>query len=73
MPATQFKAQCLAILAEVAASGETIVVTKHGKPLACVSPLEPPASLVGSVIFHVSDEELIAPIAVRWEAEEGRL
>ena len=73
IPAGRFKAQCLALLDDVAATGETIVVTKRGKPVAQVVPLEPPASLIGSVTYLVSDEELMAPIDVVWEAEAGRL
>lgn len=69
IPASRFKAQCLALLDEVAASGETIVITKRGKPVARVSPLEPPKSLIGSVTYLVSDEELIAPLWENWDPE----
>lgn len=34
--ASEFKAKCLKLLDEVAATGEPIVVTKHGKPVARV-------------------------------------
>jgi prevent-host-death family protein len=67
--ATQFKARCLALLDEVALTGETITVTKHGKPVARVGPAEPPPSLVGSVTYLVSDEELIAPLWEDWDPE----
>ena len=33
IPDAQFKAQCLAVMDQVAASGRPIVVTKHGKPV----------------------------------------
>lgn len=69
IPAGQFKARCLKLLDEVAETGETIVVTKRGKPVARVEPVEEPRSLVGSVTFLVSDEELIAPIDEVWNAE----
>lgn len=69
VPAGQFKTHCLSILDEVAESGETVVVTKRGKPVAQVTPLEPPESLVGSVTFLVSDEELIAPLWDDWDPE----
>jgi prevent-host-death family protein len=36
--ATQFKARCLRLLDEVAESGETLVITKHGRPVARVEP-----------------------------------
>ena len=69
IPATEFKARCLSILDDVAETGETVVVTKRGKPVAQVTPLEPPKSLVGSVTFLVSDEELIAPLWDDWDPE----
>lgn len=69
MSASRFKAECLAILDEVAATGTSIVVTKRGKPVARVTAVEPPPSLRGSVTYHVSDEELIAPLEDRWDAE----
>ncbi len=70
IPAARFKAQCLKLLDDVAETGETIVVTKRGKPVARLEPVEQPRSLVGSVTFLVSDEELIAPILEPWEVEE---
>ncbi|MEX1104116.1 MAG: type II toxin-antitoxin system Phd/YefM family antitoxin, partial [Dehalococcoidia bacterium] len=39
MPAGEFKAKCLALLDEVAETGEELVVTKRGKPVARVAPL----------------------------------
>lgn len=67
--ASRFKAQCLALLDEVAETGEAIVVTKRGKPVARVMPLESPypESLVGTVTYLVSDEELIAPLFPDYE------
>lgn len=62
VPASRFKAQCLALLDEVAETGQPLVVTKHGKPVARVEPIEPPRSLAGSVTFLVPDEELVAPL-----------
>lgn len=67
--ATQFKAKCLAMLDEVSATGEEIVVTKHGRPVARVVAAVEPASLRGSVTFNVSDDELTAPLDIAWQAE----
>ena len=66
--ASQFKARCLALLDQVAEGGGELVVTKRGRPVAKVVPVDEDASLVGSVTYNVSDEELIAPIDVDWEA-----
>jgi prevent-host-death family protein len=42
MPVTEFKAHCLELFNEVAATGEPILVTKRGKPTAmvCAPPKE---------------------------------
>ena len=68
--ASQFKAKCLGMLDEVAATGEEIVITKRGRPVARVLSAEEPASLRGSVSFNVSDDELIAPLDVEWDAAQ---
>jgi prevent-host-death family protein len=66
--ASQFKAQCLAMLDEVAATGEEIVVTKRGRAVARVSAVAEPESLRDSVTFNVSDEELLEPLEIEWNA-----
>jgi len=40
IPAGKFKAQCLAIMDEVAAKRQAIVITKRGKPVAKLVPVE---------------------------------
>lgn len=67
--ATRFKARCLALLDEVAETGEALIVTKRGKPVARVESVEPSRSLAGSVTFLVSDDELIAPLYPDYEPE----
>jgi antitoxin (DNA-binding transcriptional repressor) of toxin-antitoxin stability system len=69
--ASQFKAQCLAMLDQIAATGEEIVVTKRGKAVARVSAATAPKSLRGSVKFNVADEELVRPLDVEWDASDG--
>jgi prevent-host-death family protein len=68
LTASRFKARCLALLDEVAETGESLVVTKRGRPVARVAPVQAPASLRGSVTFKVSDQELVAPLPERWDA-----
>lgn len=67
--ATRFKAECLARLDEVAEAGDSLVVTKRGKPVAVVGPVQEPETLRGSVKFNVSDEDLLAPLPERWDAD----
>jgi prevent-host-death family protein len=49
---SRFKAECLSLLAEVAETGEAILVTKRGKPVAQVLP--PPAAGNGSIFGCMS-------------------
>ena len=43
VPATKFKAQCLSLMDRVAERRETYVITKRGKPVARLVPVDPPA------------------------------
>jgi prevent-host-death family protein len=47
--ASEFKAKCLGLMDQVARTGETIVVTKNGKPIVELRPHRPPRakSLIG--------------------------
>lgn len=67
IPAGVFKAKCLAILDEVALTGESVVVTKRGKPVAKVVPIDEKAirGVEGSI---VSEGDLISPVGDEWEA-----
>jgi prevent-host-death family protein len=68
IPAGKFKAECLALLDMVARTGQTLVITKRGRPVARVVPLgeaEAP-SLAGSVRYH---DDIVAPLDERWDAE----
>lgn len=69
IPAGRFKAQCLRLLDEVAETGETIVVTKRGKPVAKIEPIADPPSLKGSVVYLVDDDELLFSTGEVWDVE----
>jgi prevent-host-death family protein len=66
VPAGEFKAKCLALLDDVASTGENLVVTKHGKPVAVVVPFTEPDSLIGSILH---EEDLVEPTGEVWDAE----
>ena len=40
MPAGKFKAQCLAVMDEVQKKRQTVVITKRGKPVAKLIPID---------------------------------
>lgn len=70
--ASEFKAKCLALMDLVARTGETIVVTKNGKPVAELRAHRPPRakSLVG---LHkgttVVRGDILSPVGSRlWDA-----
>ncbi len=70
--ASEFKAKCLALLDEVARTGETIVITKHGEPVAKLVPHRPPRakSLIGLHKGQIKIHgDIISPIGQDlWEA-----
>lgn len=70
--ASKFKEQCLALLDRVARTKVPIVVTKHGKPVARVVPLEERERkpLKGSVTFLTENEEDLFSTGEVWEVEE---
>lgn len=69
--ASEFKAKCLAIIDEVAATGEPVVVTKNGKPMAELVPHKPKKKrspfgiLKGDLVIK---GDIMSPIDVAWDA-----
>jgi prevent-host-death family protein len=70
--ASRFKAECLALLDEVERDHVSLVVTKHGRPIARVVPLEDPRvrSAAGSVRLLVREDEAYYSTSDEWEAED---
>lgn len=66
--AAQFKAKCLQLLDEVARTRKSVVITKRGRPLARLVPLEPevPLSLEGSVSYG---GDIVGPTGEDWDAD----
>jgi len=76
--ASEFKAKCLAILDEVAETGQAVTVLKRGKPVAQLVPpvprqyRYPQDALFGTVETH---GDIVEPVleAGLWDAERGRI
>jgi prevent-host-death family protein len=71
--ASELKAKCLAVLDDVNRTGEPVVVTKRGRPVARIVPAtsdDGTASLAGTVEI-VGD--IVSPVlpSDAWEAETG--
>jgi prevent-host-death family protein len=69
IPATEFKAKCLAILDELDPAG--VVVTKHGRPIARVVPITPHDNerLIGSMKGKIKVRGNLLTTGVTWDAE----
>jgi prevent-host-death family protein len=73
IPAGEFKQRCLALLDQVEETGIPIVVTKRGRPVARLVPLEnPSASLEGSIQILTDDEEELFSVGELWDVEHDR-
>ncbi len=79
-PAGRFKAECLALMAEVARTGKPLIVTRHGKPMVRIVPAVPRTDFdeaawrtkmrALSPGLRCSDDEFIAPLGEPWNAEQ---
>ena len=69
--ASEFKAKCLKIMDEVAATGEPVIITKNGVPITQLIPAKRrPETLFGALkgsILYMGD--IISPIDEEWAAE----
>lgn len=70
IPAAQFKAKCLRLMDEVEKTREPVVITKHGRAIAQLTPV--PAgghSLFGYMKDTVKvGGDVMAPIDIEWSA-----
>lgn len=71
MGAGEFKAKCLKIMDEVQTTRETLVITKHGKPIVSIVPYDerrelPFGCMKGSVKIT---GDIVGPIGEKWDAE----
>ena len=72
IPASRFKAQCLAILDRVERTRSPVVVTKHGRPVARVVPIDVGADhrdTRGSIELLVREDEAYYGTGEDWEAD----
>lgn len=73
IPAAVFKAECLKLMDEVARTGQAVVITKHGKPVAQLAPVAPePKSQFGYMRNTVIiKRDIVAPTNELWNAVSG--
>lgn len=74
IPATEFKAKCLKLMDRVAKTHESIVITKRGKPIAKLTPVEaePEKPLFGCMAGTITiTGDIVAPIEQEWSVMSG--
>jgi prevent-host-death family protein len=71
MMASRFKAECLAVLDQVERLRISVVVTKHGRPIARVVPLEDDLvrPTIGTVRLVAEEDEAYYSTGESWDAE----
>ena len=71
MKAAEFKAKCLQVMDEVARTGEPIIVTKRGKPVAQLAPVARKPKMLRGFLKGIikSHGDIISPIDVKWDAD----
>ncbi len=70
--ASRFKAECLALLDRVERTKVPLVVTKHGRPIARVVPMdqpEAPRDTEASVTLNVAEDAAYYSTDESWSAE----
>jgi prevent-host-death family protein len=73
--AAEFKAKCLKLMDEIARTRKPIIITKRGKPVAKLVPVDPEPrkplfGYMAGTITYMGDVE--APLEVEWEAVSGQ-
>ena len=71
--ASEFKAKCLALMDQVAATGEGILITKNGKPVAELRPPAKPRPASPFALHKGMIEikgDIMSPVDVQWDAHK---
>ncbi len=79
IPAGKFKATCLNLMDRVASTGEEIVITKHGKPVAKLvaaerarkAPRTVHGCMKGTILLSAPTADLLSTNE-RWDADGNR-
>jgi prevent-host-death family protein len=68
--ATEFKARCLSLIDQVALDRVPLVITKRGRPVARLMPMDSPTgrTTMGSVRILTEDDEALFSTGADWEA-----
>ena len=73
IPAAQFKQHCLSLMDDLATSGGEFIITKHGRPVCRLVPLNLQSKksrfgrMKGKITFH---GDITAPTGESWDIEK---
>lgn len=72
VPATEFKARCLALLEEVRETRQPLLVTRHGRPVVEISPYAAKDTaetnpLKGSILYQ---DDIVSPVEEKWDSAQ---
>lgn len=69
MQASSFKARCLAVLDEVERTHCSVVITKHGRAVARLVPIEDERPTLGSVTLLTNDDDELFSTGEAWDVD----
>jgi len=75
IPSGQFRATCLQVMEQVKRTRHPVTITKRGKAVARLVPVDEPdrhplfGMLKGSIVIH---GDIVAPVGEKWDAERRR-
>jgi prevent-host-death family protein len=69
MQASSFKARCLAVLDEVERTHSSVVITKHGRAVARLVPMEDERPTMGSVTLLTDRDDELFSTGEAWDVD----
>lgn len=71
--ASEFKARCLRLMDEVEATGNSIVITKRGRPVSRLVPYRKRPDRIFGIDSRVIEihGDIVAPLPLAWDAAKG--
>jgi prevent-host-death family protein len=67
MQASSFKARCLAVLDEVERTHSSVVITKHGRPVARLVPFDDERPTLNSVTLLTDNDDDLMSTGEAWD------
>lgn len=66
-----FQGHCPTLLDQVATTHEPLVITRNGRPVVKVVPVQDEVSLFGALNGSIQEQDIFIPIDNEWDATRG--